>query len=197
MAYRAALLNDNGDGTMTILGKRELPEATGRYPAIVVSAVALPSDGKNALGKLWPTKSNSKTPIGGNFASKILETATPRQITGVKGQPDTNKEQGSIGQWSAQPPGQRHSLRPKLSPNPTKVTPVPIPVYPQPYLQKAPNPAALTPAQPDTSILTASLELEEWELAPGRIRGKIQDRLESTSPPTQNPNLPANNNIDS
>ncbi|KAK1762216.1 hypothetical protein QBC33DRAFT_564041 [Phialemonium atrogriseum] len=49
MAHRACLLNDNGDATMTVIGRRQNPEATGRYPAVVVSAVPLPDNRKTVV----------------------------------------------------------------------------------------------------------------------------------------------------
>jgi len=363
MAHRAALLNDNGDGTMTVLGKRELPEPTGRYPAIVVSAVTLRSNGKDTVGELRPTKSNTKAPINAHVPSKDRETLTlhqfaakstiwlhllemlpkpttlpaypaalqllvtqrqrravpasvraklvtrqvdleldvrffcslliyltgsgglcnhcgdpkrvnktfdscialhplaspslkktfgasvccncyldrptppcvmvrsnlihpestleadqvddshlsPRRLTdierksngtvGVKEGPGANEEQ-RLTKWQAtRQPWQHDNLRPSLprassKSKPTGIAPVPTPTHPRPYLQKASTSTALAPVQPDTSTLTASLELEEWELAPGRVRDETGDKPESKLPLTRNPKPAASHSID-
>lgn len=352
MSHRAALLNDNGDGTMAVLGKREHPEPTGRYPAIVVSAVTLLSDGKNTVGELQPTTSNTKTPISAHVPSKDRETNTLHQLAakttiwlhlleilpkpttlpaypaalqllvtqrqrrpvpasvkaklvtrqvdveldirffcalliyltgmgglcnhcgdqkrvnktfdscialhplaspslkrtfgasvccncyldpptppcvmvrsnlihpespldagqvddthlsrrhltdierklsgtaGTKEGPGKNEEQRLTKRQSTRQPWQHDTLRPSLpkassTSKPTGTTPVTTPTHPRPYLQKASTSTALAPAQPDTSTLTASLELEEWELAPGRVRDETGDKPESKSPLTR------------
>lgn len=63
MGHRTLMLNDNCDGTMTVVGKREFPEATGRFPAIVVSATPLPSDGEDVYVEPQPEKSKRNGPI--------------------------------------------------------------------------------------------------------------------------------------
>ncbi|KAK4196764.1 hypothetical protein QBC40DRAFT_233670 [Triangularia verruculosa] len=74
-SHRALLLNDNRDGTMSILGKRKFPDpASGRMPALVVSRQ--PLDPATAIPKASPRKPGRRKKVENRIP---LSDVTPKR----------------------------------------------------------------------------------------------------------------------